>query len=78
MNHIKMNGSVDSSEIIDIVSKFKDINNAETIQQMPEREYSKYMRYGLDAVKETIGRHRDGRFENLQFSSGIESIIRSP
>ena len=32
MNHIKMNGSVDSSEIIDIISKFKDINNPETIQ----------------------------------------------
>ena len=63
MNHIKMNGSIDATEMLDLLNKFSDINTAENVTKLPESEYVKYARYGLDSLKETISRHREGRFD---------------
>ena len=69
MNYIKDNGSINSGQIMDIMDRFSDLNSKESIESLGDNQYIKYMKFSLDAAKETLGRHRDGRFadESLEF-----------
>ena len=44
--------------MVDLLGEFSDINTKENVSQLPQSEYYKYMDYGLEAVKETMSRHR--------------------
>ena len=61
INHIKFQGKIDSSEIVDILGKFSDLNTSEVIKSDKNAD-TKFMKYSLEALKETVGRHESGRF----------------
>ena len=62
MNKIKQSGSINSSEIVELIGKFEDINQ----QQATEKEQIKYMNFGLEALSETVDRHKEGQFRAIQ------------
>lgn len=63
MNHIKMNGSIDSEEIVDLVNQFSDINTEKTVSSLDDTQYVKYARYGLESLVQTMDKHKEGKFK---------------
>lgn len=78
MKYISQNGKIDASQIHDILVKFEDVNVAEN--KCSKEQESKYMNFALEAVVETVSRHKVGRYgdyqegneKTLHLSSSIE------
>ena len=65
MNQIKANGSINSQEISELLGKFEDLNSQKTVSQCTTSDYTKYVSFGLEALQETMERHKEGRYQNL-------------
>ncbi len=65
LNQLKSKGNLNSDDVIQILNKFKDINSKEQILKCTEKDYVKYVNFGLEAITETVDRNKDGRYENL-------------
>ena len=78
MKYVSKNGKIDAGEIHDILVKFEDVNVAEN--KCSNDDALKYMNFALEAVVETVSRHKVGRYgeyeegneKTLHLSSSIE------
>ena len=71
MKYISQNGKIDSSQIHEILVKFEDVNVAEN--KCTKEQESKYMKFALEAVVETVSRHKVGRYG--EYSEGNEKTL---
>lgn len=62
LNYIKSKGSINSIEVVQILNKFEDINTKDEIQKCTEKDYVKYVKFGIEAISETIERQKMGRY----------------
>ena len=49
--------------MMELLKQFADVNKKEIVDNLKDEEHLKYNKYGLEAVKETIARHKQGRFD---------------
>lgn len=56
------------------MNQFRDINTKEEVSKLKDEDYIKYNKYGIDAIKETIGRHKSGRFDDQTTIERDESV----
>ena len=71
MKYISQNGKIDSSQIHEILVKFEDVNVAEN--KCTKEQESKYMKFALEAVVETVSRHKVGRYG--EYCEGNEKTL---
>lgn len=64
MKYVSQNGKIDASQIHDILVKFEDVNVPEN--KSTKEDESKYMNFALEAVVETVSRHKVGRYGEYQ------------
>ena len=77
MKYVSQNGKIDAGQIHEILIKFEDVNVVEN--KCTKEQESKYMKFALEAVVETVSRHKVGRYgdycegneKTLHFSSSI-------
>ena len=76
MNKIKQNGSINSSEIVQLIAMFEDVNQ----QQPSDGDCVKYMKFGLEALVDTVQRQREGHYDksgSLLFSQKTTDLKSS-
>ncbi len=72
LNYIKSKGCINSGEVIQILNKFEDLNSPDEIQKCTEKDYLKYVKFGIEALSETVDREKEGRY-NLNKSKNMRS-----
>mmetsp|Transcript_13377 Transcript_13377/g.22772 ORF Transcript_13377/g.22772 Transcript_13377/m.22772 type:complete len:176 (+) Transcript_13377:398-925(+) len=73
LNQIKIKGSIDAKGVVDTLDKFSHLNSEQSLAKVTQKDCLKFLGYGMDAVKQTRERYKNGLYLGKSSLNGSQS-----